>query len=686
MGKTRLAIEVAGQEAGAYDDGARFVALAPLDSADQIVQAFLEALDLRPASQEDPRDFLLQHLRRADLLIVVDNFEHVLDGAPFMADILERAPKVKLLATSRERLGLRGESVFDVAGLEFSDWQSVKEAMRSSCAQLFVQGALQIQPQFTLAESDVPHLVHICRLVDGTPLALLLSAGWMDMLSLQEIASEIANSLDFLETELRDAPARQRSVRAVFDTSWERIEEPQRALFKKLTVFRGGFTREAASEVANADLRSLARLTDKSFLRRDPERGRYEIHELLRQFGEQRLLEDDQANHSARSAHAVYFADLLAAKEASLKDGIEAEPLDEIEADIENIRSAWSYLAESGDAEALQKSLFALWFFYEVRGWLHAGREFLAATGRSLRESSAKTEVVAYQLQAAGAFFALILGFPEEGTDIARQTLDWLSERGYRRFSTYSLLTLGVAGNFLINPADSIAFGDQLSALGKEIGQRWWELRGKTMAAGGCLLLGDFERCERYIKEYDQLIANIGGPWNSFWGKQTYARLAEARDDFAAAKEINQSIIDSLQSVSFLRGMQYAYTNLGRIHLILNELDEAEYNYSQSLRISQETAQVRDALGNLIGLVKVWQSQGREAEAVEAVASVLHHPQIDQAHLLDRMSIREEAEALRDELERKLDSDDFRVAWEKGAGEEIEEVADRIVSRVQVAL
>ena len=215
MGKTRLAIEVARQEAESYADGARFVALAPLDSADQIVQAFLQALDLRPATQEDPRDFLLQYLRRADLLIVVDNFEHILEGAPITTEILEHTPKVKIMATSRERLGLRGESVFDVTGLEFSNWQTLEQALSSSCAQLFVQGALQVQARFELEENDVAPLARICRLVEGTPLALLLSAGWMDMLSLEEIADEVESSLDFLETELQDAPDRQRSIKAV---------------------------------------------------------------------------------------------------------------------------------------------------------------------------------------------------------------------------------------------------------------------------------------------------------------------------------------------------------------------------------------------------------------------------------------------------------------------------------------
>ncbi len=685
MGKTRLAIEVAGQELAGYSDGVRFVALAPLDSAEQILQAFLEAFDLRPASQEDPRDFLLQHLRRSNLLIVVDNFEHVLDGVPLIKEFLTAAPQVRILATSRERLSLRGESVFDVAGMQFADWQTVDEALSASCAQLFVQGAHQVQPQFELEEDDVAHLARICRLVDGTPLALLLSAGWMDMLSLKEIADEVESSLDFLETELQDAPDRQRSIKAVFDGSWDRLENPEQDLFMRLSVFRGGFTREAATEVADAKLRSLARLTDKSFLRRDPETGRFEIHEMLRQYGEQQLETADEESKETRQKHASYFADLLAAKEKPLTSGSEAEPLDEIEADIENIRRAWRYLAEVGDAERLQKSLFGLWLFHEVRCWLHAGMELFAATEQSLRDSSEGTQidVVANQLQAAGAFFTVILGFAEKGVMTAARALDWLKEHGYRNESTYSLLAVGVGKIFLQAPSDAIAAAAELSEIGEEMGHKWWALRGKTIAAGQYIVMGDLEQAERILKEHDQLLAETGGPWNSYWGQNLHSRLAEARGDLATAKEINQLTIDSLQTVSFLRGMQYAYSNLGRINLLREELDEAELNYALSLQISQETGQIRDALANLINIARVWKRQGKGAEAVEVIAAVLPHSQIDQSSLLISLSIREEAETLREELKDELESDEYQSAWAKGTGEEMEDIAIRILRELE---
>jgi len=681
MGKTRLAIEVARQELEGYSDGARFVALAPLDSADQIVQAFLQALDLRPASQEDPRDFLLQHLGRSNLLIVVDNFEHVLEGVTLIKDILTIAPRIKILATSRERLSLRGESVFDVTGMQFTDWQSVDGALSASCAQLFIQGAHQVRPQYELEERDVPHLVRICRLVDGTPLALLLSAGWMDMLSLEEIADEVESSLDFLETELQDAPDRQRSIKAVFDGSWDRLEEPERDLFMRLSVFRGGFTREAATEVADAKLRSLARLADKSFLHRDLETGRFEMHGMLRQYGEQRLQVDTEASQSATEAHAFYFAELLAAKEQLLGSRNQAEALDEIESDIENIRRACLYLAKTGNTQALEKTMFSLWAFHEIRVWLYAGLELVTNLEQALRESSQgpDIEAVSMQLSAIGAFYTIILGFPKKGLTTAQQTWDWLRQHEQLPKAGYSLMGVAVGHTFLREPAKAKQTWKELIEVGVLTGSKWWELNGVNGAAGASLVMGDVAECERYLETASELEAVANDPWGAFWSGQLRAGLATMRGDLAEAKNIYHSLLDPLRSISYLRGMLYTYSNLARINSLLNELDQAERNYSLSLRISYDTGQIRETLANLIDIAAVWKSQDRGEDAVETVAAVLHHPQIDQHAIFREASLGEEAETLREELKDELESDEYQSAWAKGTGEEMEDIAIRIL-------
>ena len=680
IGKTRLAIEIAGQELEGFTEGARFVSLAPLDSADQLVQAFLEGLDLRPASGEDPRDFLIQHLQREHLLIVVDNFEHVLDDAPLVTEILEIAPKVKVLTTSRERLGLRGESVFDLTGLEYANWQTVEQALSASCGQLFVQGALQVQRQFELNEADVTHVARICRLVDGAPLALLLSAAWIDVLSVEEIADEVEASLEFLESEMRDAPARQRSLRAVFEASWERLEEPGRELFMRLSVFRGGFTRAAASAVAQADLRSLARLTDKSFLRREPETGRYEIHEQLRQFGERRL--SDEATQITRQAHASYFADFLEAQDGPLTSAGRPEVQDEIEADIENIRRAWTYLGEMGDSAALQKSMFTLMLFHEKRGWYHAGVDLFSGVEHLLTQTSQSqdSKVVAAQLKGIEAFYTVILGFPIEGLETAKHSLNWLRQSGHHNDTAYSLTAFAVGNIVLRNMTEAMDAWREMVEVGEAIGSKWWQSNGMGGMAGVAFFTGDVEACERYLEADLQI--HTGDPWLKYWNDQLHALLAENRGDLAEAKRIFEMVLDNQRLASYYRGLQYTYRNLARLNALLKEFVEAEHNYIGSLRISYDTGQIRETLANLIDLASVWKSQGRAQAGVRSLASVLHHPEIDQHDLFGEATLREDAEKLRAELDSELEPDQFQAAWQKGSDDEVDDVVIRILAEL----
>lgn len=302
-GKTRLAIEVASQQMDHYPDGVFFVPLAPLNDSAQIVQAIIESASISMAGGDDLQVQLLRYLRRKQMLLVLDNFEQLMEGARMLNDILAAAPGVKILVTSRERLNLSGENVTFLGGLPVNEWQTPEEVMDHSAGQLFIQSVQRVQPGFQLAKIDVPYVTRICRLAQGMPLAIVLAASWADLLSPEEIAAEIENSLDFLETELHDIPARQHSIRAVFEGSWAKLDPAERELFQWLSVFRGGFTREAAEKVAGASLRSLARLVNKSFLTHDPATGRYEVHELLRQYAAERLQTKPELVSAVQETH-----------------------------------------------------------------------------------------------------------------------------------------------------------------------------------------------------------------------------------------------------------------------------------------------------------------------------------------------------------------------------------------------
>ncbi len=264
MGKTRLSLAIAEQYLGEdyFPNGVFFIALAPLRSTEHIVPTMADAFDFQlegggPGTRS-PRQQILDYLRSKRMLLVLDNFEHLLAGVDLVSDILGAAPEVKILVTSRERLHLRPEQLFPIQGLEFPDWETPEDAANYTAIRLFIQSAQRVRPDFALRADDLTYLTRICRLVDGMPLGVELAAAWVDLLSLADIAAEIRQSLDFLETDLHDVPARHRSIRAIFDTSWGRLSQREQAAMAQLSVFRGGFTRPAAQQVAGANLRTLA--------------------------------------------------------------------------------------------------------------------------------------------------------------------------------------------------------------------------------------------------------------------------------------------------------------------------------------------------------------------------------------------------------------------------------------------
>ena len=303
VGKTRLALRAAAEAraAGAFPDGVHVVALQPLASADLLAGAVADAAGLAPAGARDPTEHLRDGLRGRAALLVLDNFEHLLEGAALLPPILAAAPGVRLLVTSREALALQEEWRYPVQGLPYpagagaADLEGPEDY---AAVRLFAERARRVRRDFSLAEEGAD-VARLCRLVEGLPLALELAAAWTSVLSCAEIAADLALGLDVLATRLRDVPERHRSMRAVFDGSWARLDDHQRAVLARLSVFQGGFRREAAEAVAGAAPATLAALVDGSLLHLEPG-GRYQLHELLRQYAEERLWERPEAAAGGR--------------------------------------------------------------------------------------------------------------------------------------------------------------------------------------------------------------------------------------------------------------------------------------------------------------------------------------------------------------------------------------------------
>lgn len=366
MGKTRLGLTVAAQHIDEFTHGVFFVPLAKLASPDQMIYAIAENARFQFAEDSrTPPQQLLDFLGEKQMLLVMDNCEHLLAGIGLVADILAAAPNVRVLATSRERLNLRGETIYTLGGMQYPTANanlSVEQGMSLSAIRLFVQSAARAYPGYELTDSDVSHVVRICEQVQGMPLGIELAAGWIGVLSLSEIVAEIDLSLDILATEQRDMPDRLRSIRAVFNYTWYRLDDHERAIFSRLSIFRGGMSRDAAQQVAGATLHTLTTLLNKALVWRDPETGRYEIHELLRQYAEECLEVRDEAEVT-RDAHSQYFAGFLKSWEPALLFGDQMAAIKVISPDFENVRHAWLRAVEREDLTALSQMVWGLWRF-----------------------------------------------------------------------------------------------------------------------------------------------------------------------------------------------------------------------------------------------------------------------------------------------------------------------------------
>lgn len=365
MGKTRLAIRAAELQANNMADGVAFVELAPLTSIDAIPQAIADATGYNFQQVAlSPIDQLTHHLREKELLLVLDNFEHLADGVGMVNVLLKGVPRLQIIVTSRVKLGLSGETVFALGGMDFPQWETPEDALEYSAVKMFMQSAQRVLPDFELTVDSLDYVARICRLVQGMPLGILLAAAWLDTLSLEEIAEEIHQSIDFLESDLHDLPERQQSIRAVFEYSWKLMSEKERQVFAKLSIFRGGFTREAVQKITGATLRNLTSLVNKSLVSRNADTGRYQVHELLRQFAEEQL-EDMSELEATRDAHAQYYAtwQIVSDDNTILTD---PKNLQEVQTDFENIKLAWYRILENRDFDTALRFTQQLYYVTRV--------------------------------------------------------------------------------------------------------------------------------------------------------------------------------------------------------------------------------------------------------------------------------------------------------------------------------
>jgi predicted ATPase/class 3 adenylate cyclase len=386
IGKTRLAIETAEAMRNRYRHGVHFVPLLPLNSSMSIAPAIANTLGFLFLEGRAPEKQLLDHLHSKQMLLVLDNMEHLLidENSTFKAgetlvlieSMLAAAPDLTLLVTSRELLRLPQEKAYVVEGLplEYSD------SPAEGAADLFLRRAQRIRPSFNLTSSeDLKQINEICQLVEGMPLAIELAAAQLRLLSLGEILSGIQDNLDVFTSGLRGASTRHSSMRVVFESSWDGLTPREQLIFAKLSVFRGGFTRQAAAEVAGAAVMDLAALLDKSLVRRSAD-GRFDMHALIHMFVAEKLEEMPVELAQTRERHYHFYKTLLLEAMGQWQASCEPEFTNALKPEVENMRDCWRWILGQGDWEETAAYLDHFWLFLRLQGRLMEAINLLTQT------------------------------------------------------------------------------------------------------------------------------------------------------------------------------------------------------------------------------------------------------------------------------------------------------------------
>lgn len=360
IGKTRLGLEYARQSQEDYSDGIYFASFVGVREPDRIPETIANAIGADLNGDFSSPKNLASYLRDRESLFILDNFEDVLSNAEVLSQLLQDTTSIKFLVTSRERLNLVEEWLYPVKELTVPQDSSL-QPQQYAAVQLFIQSARRVQPDFSV-DQDLDAVIAICQAVEGVPLAIELAASWVRFMSCQQIIQEIRRGPDFLVTTLRNVPQRHQSMNTVFDSSWQLLTEDERHDLRQLSVFRGGFTGDAASYVVSASLLTLTSFVDKSLLR--SLNRRYEMHELLRQFVKERLQEHPEEENQARQRHSSYYAHYASKRESKLADGLSRTQFEELLHEVENIRLGWQYALDNLQTDEISLYLQPLYQLY----------------------------------------------------------------------------------------------------------------------------------------------------------------------------------------------------------------------------------------------------------------------------------------------------------------------------------
>jgi predicted ATPase/DNA-binding CsgD family transcriptional regulator len=631
VGKTRLALECAwalvDENATRFPDGVYLVSLAELNPSDLlndlIATEIADALGLSFSGTDTPSTQLQHYLHARSILLLLDNFEHLSMAAPFLAALLEAAPALTLLVTTREPLRLRSEWIVTLHGLSFPDSQnkfadatlpagqqpaalttgdlaivpglidrrwSIDELQQYGAIQLFVQAAKMYDANFRLSAETAPAVVQICQFIDGLPLGIELATSWLRTLSCTEIAAELAHGFDILTSAKVDLTPRQQSLRALFNSSWRLLRPNEQQALGRLSVFRGGFTRKAAAAVADVPLPVLATLVDKSLLHRKSaataNASRYELLVLVRQYAAEQLEQAGDATVAANN-HAAYFADLLAAHTADLRGAGQQAALSAIGQEIAEIRAAWRWACESANARLIARAADGLFHFYDMHSLFQEGAAAFQAASAALATHRSLPDVqrVWAHALARQAWFIFYVGQQREAQALLEQSITALRALGARAELIFSLNYQGAVCSYLGEYATTEALCREALELAQALGDRYGQAIASNILGQAAYDQGQYAAAQNWSQQSLAIEQQLGNRWSMSFSLTNLGKVAFITGEYAEARWCFEESLQIRQGIGDTRGVAICLNRLGETAVALGAADEARERYNQSLQM-----------------------------------------------------------------------------------------------------
>lgn len=629
VGKSRLAQAVAMQQQHLFLNGVWHIPLALVDDPDFVHFAIAQALNLRFSNFGSSEDQLINSIRQQEMLIILDSYEHLSEGITLLQRILEQAPQVRLMVTTRRRLNVQGEKVIAVEGLALAD-ESATDAdalQQVDSIRFFLQCAAQHHPA-NITDAELPIIAQMCRLLDGSPLAIELAAALLPVIDCAGILAEIQQNLGVLDITRAQSPERHRSLRAVFNHSWSLLNRTEQQILAQTAVFRGGFTLEAARDIVQTDLQTLSSLIAQSLLYVRSKAGdprRYDLHDILRHYVDEMLQSRQELAARVQAAHRLYYSQFVQASDATfIEQGIQPA-LSQIEQELPNIRQCWHNAIAARDFEAISRMVRVLHKFYEGRSWYQEGTAlFEQALSIDPPQSPQEYHIFA-RLHAHTSGLFIRMGQMARARELAEQSVrifQMLEEEdqdaGFA-FNTYGI-TLLYTGSF--DEARN-AF-DQCALIYRKLGNHRELLKPLTNLGSLLSRIGDNAAAMVYLEEGLQLARQVGDRRGLCHFVVNLGVTYHLLGRYEEAENQYQEGLILSREVEYPNVQIAALSNLAQLSITLGKFEQAIASCEEGLLVAEQIRDLRQTAICWKYLAIAHQSLGHLPEARDAIQKALH--------------------------------------------------------------